>query len=218
MELTVTTRDSFGKANGALRKSGKIPAEFYGHGMANGHLAVDRKEFIRLFKEAGESTVITLLMDGKKQPSLVHDIQHDPVTGDITHIDFYGVRMDVSVRTMIPLEFTGEAPAVKEKGAVITKAVSEVEVEALPGDLPHGIAVDISGLAELEQSIYVRDLVVPKNVKILTDLDTAIVIAAAPAPEEEIPPPPIDVADVKVETEEKKAERDAGKEAEQTNA
>lgn len=214
MELNTLSRDILGKANKGLRNDGKIPAEFYGHGMQNQTVVVDRKEFQKVYKEAGENTVITLVLEGKKQPCLVHDVQHHPVSGEIIHVDFYGVRMDEKLRTMVPIEFTGEAPAVKEKGAVINKAVAEIEVEALPNDLPHKLTVDLSGLIELNQSIYVKDIAVPKNVKVLIDPETAVVTATEPAPEEEIAPVVTDVSEVKVETEEKKAERDAVKEAE----
>lgn len=217
MELNTLSRSILGKANKTLRRDGKIPAEFYGHGMQNQTLVVDGKEFQKLYKQAGENTVITLVVEGKKQPCLVHDVQHDSVTGEVIHVDFYGVRMDEKLRTMVPLEFIGEAPAVKEKGAVINKAVAEIEVEALPNDLPHSLTVDLNSLSELNQSIYVKDIIVPQNVKVLIDPETAVVTATEPAPEEEIAPPVADVTEVKVETEEKKAERDAEKEAE-TNA
>lgn len=218
MELNTLPRTALGKANKSVRQEGKIPAEFYGHGMENKTLAVDRKEFQKVFKQAGENTVVNLVLDGKKQPCLVHDVQHDTVSGEVIHIDFYGVRMDEKLRTMVPLEFSGESPAVKELGGILNKAVAEIEVEALPADLPHSFMVDISGLAELNQSIYVKDIKASKNVKILMDADTAVVTVTEPAPEEETAPPVVDVSEVKVESEEKKAEREAGKEEALPNA
>jgi len=217
MELATEIRNSAGKSSTStknLRAEGKIPAEFYGRGMENKTLMVDRAAFRKLFKEAGENTVITLLVDGKKQPCLVHDVQYHPLTNEIAHVDFYGIRMDEKLQTMVPVEFTGEAPAVKEKGGIVMKAVSEIEVEALPADLPHSFTVDLSALVDLGQSIYVKDIAVPQNVKVLSDPETVLVNVTEPAPEEEITPPAIDIADVKVESEEKAAERAAGKEAE----
>lgn len=207
MELQANERTVFGKDLKALRKEGHIPAEFYGRGMENRTLAVPRKEFQNLFKQAGENTVITLVMGEKKQPSLIHDVQYDPISGEIIHVDFYGVRMDEKIKTSVPVEFVGESPAVKEQGGVLAKGVTEIEVEALPGDLPHAFTVDISGLVEIDQSIYVRDIRVSDKVKILLDPETAVLTVTPPAPEEETPPPAIDVADVKVESEEKKEER-----------
>ncbi len=214
MELATSVRTQFGKAVRHLRSEGKIPAEFYGHGMENRPLAVEKKAFQKLYKEAGENTVITLLLGEKKQPCLVHDVQYDPVSGDIVHVDFYGVRMDEKLRTMVPVEFTGEAPAVKEKNGILNKAISEIEVEALPADLPHAFTVDVSGLAELNQSIYIKDITVPQNVKIFLDPETAVATVTEPVKEEEIAPPTMDVADVKVESEEKAAERAQATEAE----
>ena len=214
MELATSPRTQLGKAVKHLRSEGKIPAEFYGHGMPNQALAVEHKAFQKLFKQAGENTVITLVLDGKKQPCLVHDVQYHPVSGEILHVDFYGVRMDEKLRTMVPVEFGGEAPAVKEKGGVVNKAISEIEVEALPADLPHSFAVDLSVLADLNQSIYMKDIAVPQNVKVFLDPETVIATVTEPAPEEEIAPPAMDVADVKVESEEEVAKRAQAAEAE----
>jgi large subunit ribosomal protein L25 len=213
MELTATERSVLGKASRAVRKEGKIPAEFYGHGMENKTIAVSKADFHKVFKEAGESTVITLLVDGKKQPALIYDVQHHPSSGELVHVDFYGVRMDQLLTASVQIEFVGEAPAVKEKGGVINRAYSEIEVEALPADLPHSLTVDLSGLTELNQSISAKDIEVPKNVKLLLDADAVIVTVTEPAAEEEIAPPVIDVADVKVETEEKVAQRAKEEEA-----
>lgn len=217
MDLKATIRETFGKANKGLREQGLIPGEFYGHGMKNETLSVDRGEFNKVFKEAGENTVITLLMGDKKQPSIIYDVQHDPRTGDVIHVDFYGVRMDEKIKAKVPLEFIGEAPAVKEKGGVVNRALSEIEVESLPGDLPHSLQIDLSGLAEINQSIYIKDIDIRKNFKILLSADTVIVTIMPPVKEEEIAPAPApDVSEVKVETEEKKAARAEEKEKEAT--
>lgn len=211
MELQAQLRTVLGKSTKNLKNQGLVPAEFYGRGFPNQTLSVSKGDFEKVLKTAGESTVITLLVDGKKHPSIIHDIQHDFISGEIIHVDFYGVHMDEKISAHVPIEFTGEAPAVKSHGGVLIKAVDEVEVEALPADLPHSFVIDLGALAELNQSVYVKDLPVPKNVKILLDGETALVTVMPPLKEEEVVAPVMDVADVKVETEEKKAERDAGK-------
>lgn len=211
MELQAQLRTVLGKSTKNLKNQGLVPAEFYGRGFPNQTLTVAKGDFEKVLKTAGESTVITLLVDGKKHPSIIHDIQHDFISGDIIHVDFYGVHMDEKISAHVPIEFTGEAPAVKSHGGVLIKAVDEVEVEALPADLPHSFVIDLGALAELNQSVYVKDLPVPKNVKILLDGETALVTVMPPLKEEEVVAPVMDVSDVKVETEEKKAERDAGK-------
>src|SRR5579871_5810729 len=211
MDLVVKTRAELGKKVKVLRKEGFIPAELYGHGLANIHLSVPAKEFNKVFKAAGKSTVVTLTIDKDKKPAIIHDVVRDSLTHEVAHIDFYQVRMDEKMKAKIPFEFIGIAPAIKAHGAVINKSMTEIEVEALPNDLPHSITVDLSVLDELNKSIYVSDLKLPKTVKIMIEGETAIATATPPAPEEEVVAPVVDVADVKVESEEKAAARAAEK-------
>lgn len=215
MDLAVKTREKFGKSTKALRKEGFIPAELYGRGFENAHLAISKKDFQKAFEEAGESTIINLLIGSEKRPALVHDIQKDFLTDEIIHIDFHQVRMDEKITAHIPLEFTGESPAVKEFAGILNKTISEIEVEALPGDLPRHFEVDISILKELNQSFYVSDLKVPKGVEILIEPKTVIATITPQAEEEKVEEVPVDVTAVKVESEEKAAERAKEKEAEE---
>jgi large subunit ribosomal protein L25 len=221
MDLATTKREITGKKVRALRREGFIPAELYGHGLANEHLSVSAKEFGKVFKEAGSATVVTLLVGQDKKPALIHEVQRDFLSGDVAHIDFYQVRMDEVITAKVPLEFTGESKAVKEQQAMVTKAMTELEVEALPGDLPHNLKVDLALLDDLNKSIYVKDIAVPKGVKVLVDAETAVATATPPVKEEVAAPAPeavaaggTDVSAVKVETEEKVAERAAGKKEE----
>lgn len=212
MDLSVTTREVLGKKVGALRKEGVIPAELYGHGFENVHLALPAKEFNKLFKLAGATSVVTLLLGKEKKSAMIHEVSRHPVTSDIIHVDFHQVRMDELIKAEVPLEFIGESPAVKAKGAVINKALSEVEVESFPQDIPHSIVVDLSTLDDFGKTIYVKDLKVAKGVKILVDEDAAVVTASEPAPEEEVAPAEtVDVSAIASEGDEKKAERDAAK-------
>lgn len=213
MELLVKPREKLGKAVKVLRREGFIPAELYGHGINNVHLSVPSRDFAKVFKEAGTNTVVNLLVDGRKQPVLIHDVAKDFLTDEVAHVDFYQVRMDEKLKAKIPLEFTGESPAVKEKAGILNKAMTEIEIIALPSDLPRRLSVDLSGLVDLNQSIYVRDIKIPKGVEVLVDPETVIVTATPPVAEEEKieAAPVIDVGAVKVETEEKKAERAAEK-------
>lgn len=213
IDLTVKEREKVGKGARSLRKAGFILAELYGRGLKNAHLSVNKKEFEKIFKEAGESTVINLLIGEDKRPALVHDIQKDFLTNEIIHIDFHQVRMDEKIKTHIPLEFVGEAPAVREFGGILNKTISEIEVEALPSDLPRHFEVDISSLKELNQSIYVSDLKLPSGVVILVEPKTVIVTVTPPlAEEEKVEEAPVDLGAVKVEAEEKVVERAKEKE------
>lgn len=215
MDLVVKKREKLGKAVRGLRREGLIPAELYGHGVENLHLAVPAKEFAKLFREAGGHTIVNLNVGGEKRPALVGGVQRDYLTGEVSHVDFYQVRLDEKIRAKIPLEFSGEAPAVKKKEGVLHRVVSELEVEALPQDLPHKLVVDLRTLDDLNKSFYVKDLKFPVSVKVLVEPETVVATVVPPRKEEEkvAAPAEAEVSTVKVETEEKKAERAKGVEA-----
>jgi large subunit ribosomal protein L25 len=211
MDLAVKERTVFGKKVNALRRDGLIPAELYGHGVPNVHLSVSAKEFAKTYAVAGENTVITLAVGTEKVPAIIYHVERHYLSGAPASIDFYQVRMDEKITTRVPIEFVGESLAVRDKGAIINKAMVEMEVEALPNDLPHQLTVDLSLLDDIDKTIYVRDVVVPKGVTFLVEGDTAVATATAPRAEEEIAAPVADVSEVKVEAEEKVAERAAAK-------
>ena len=142
---------------------------------------------------------------------LINNFQRSPLTNEISHIDFYSVRMDEKITAAIPLEFINESPAVKEKIGILIKAMHEIEIEALPADLPHHIEVDIGNLSDIGMSIRVKDLKINKGVKLLVDRETVVAVINEIAKEEEIVAP-ISVEEVKVEGEEKKKEKEEKKE------
>ncbi|MDR3581797.1 MAG: 50S ribosomal protein L25 [Candidatus Pacebacteria bacterium] len=212
IHLAVQPRTIIGKQVKSLRNEGLIPAELYGHGTKNEHLTVSAKEFNKVFKTAGSSTMVMLDLGKEKKSAMIHDIYRDSVKGDIMHVDFYQVRMDEKITARVPIEFVGESPAVKEKNAVINHSLSEVEVEAFPQDIPHAIVVDLGVLTDFDQSIYVKDLAVPKGVEIQVEGDTVVATATEPLPEEVAAPvETVDMSAIKTEGDEKKAERDADK-------
>ncbi len=214
MDLAVKTRDVLGKKVKALRREGFIPAELYGHGFKNIHLALPAKEFNKVLKAAGSTSVVTLLLGKESKSAMIHEVARDSVSSEIIHVDFHQVRMDELVKAHVPLEFVGEAPAIKTQGAVVNRSMSEIEVEAFPQDLPHSLVVDLSVLDELDKTIYVKDLKCPKGVTFLVDTGTAIATATPPAPEEvAVPAETVDVSAITTEGEVKKAERDAEKAA-----
>ena len=211
MDLAVTERTVLGKKVNALRREGLIPAELYGHGVPNVHLSVSAKEFAKTYAAAGENTVITLAVGKEKIPVIVNHVERHYLSGKPASIDFYQVRMDEKITARIPIEFIGDSIAVKEKGAIINKSMVEIEVEALPNDLPRQLTADLSLLDGIDKTIYVRDIAAPKGVTFLVEGDTAVATATAPRIEEEVVAPVADVSEVKVEAEEKVAERVAGK-------
>lgn len=213
MELTAQKREVFGRAVKPLRAKGFIPAELYGKGLENLHLAVPKKELAKVFKQAGENAIVTLLVDKEKRPVLIHDLQSDPVTDEVLSVDFYQVRLDEKIKIKVPIEFIGIASAVKDKGGILVKTVQEVEVEALPNDIPHSIPVNLESLIDIGKSIRLKDLLIKGDFKFLGDLETVLVTITAPLTEEKEAElaQAVDVSTVKVETEEKKTERDAKK-------
>lgn len=185
--LEVQTRELKAVAD-ALRSQKLIPAVFYGKGEKNIHLQVDYQTFRRLYINSG-SQLIDLVIDGKtNKKALVHDMQYDPLTGKITHIDFLRVNLKEAVTTEVEIEVMGVAPAVKDLGGVLNQIKDVVEIKCLPTDIPKVIQVDISGLTEFNSAIHVRDLVVPKEVTVLDVPDDVVVIVNAPRVEEEEAP------------------------------
>lgn len=194
-----------------MRDAGFIPAELYGREFDNIHLSVPEKDFNKIFKEAGESTLVNLVVGSEKIPVLIYDISADPLTDRVSHIDFYRVRMDEKTEVPVEIEFIGEPQAVKEKKGILVKAIHEIEVRALPIDLPHNIEIDINGLAEIGDTIHIKDIKPIKGVEFLAEPDA--VIATITEIIEEVEETPVSVEEVKVEGEEKRAEKE--KETEQ---
>lgn len=211
IELKAERRLKFGKANRSLRAAGLIPAELYGRGIQNLHLVVKEKDFNKIFKEAGETGVIQIEVDGEKHPVLIHEVDRDYLSGAIVHVDFHQIQMNEKIRVHVPVEVVGDSPAVKGLGGVLNRTLSGIEVEAFPADLPQKFTVDISGLTELNQSIYVRDIALPQGVQVLVSPDTVVLTITTPVKEDVAPAAPVEVGEIKVETEEKKAEREKKK-------
>jgi large subunit ribosomal protein L25 len=212
MDLLVQKRD-LSVAPKVLLRGGFIPAELYGRGVSNIHLSVPAKEFRRVFATAGETTIVNLLVDGSTHPVLITDVTNDSLTGEPTHIDFYQIQAGQKITAPVPLEYVGEAPAVA-LGGVLTKAFSEIEVEAVAEKLPHSFVVDISVLKEIGDTIAVSDLNFPDGVKVLIDTHTVLASVSAAREEEIVTASDIDLSAIKTEGDIKKAEREAQKSSE----
>ena len=215
MNLTVEQRTVFGKKAKPLRAQGRIPAELYGNKVENRHLSVDAKEFLPIFKEAGESTIIHLRDKDQTYPVLIQEVDIHPVSDEVRNIDFYQVDMKKKLELSIPVEFMGEAPAVKQ-GGVLVKAVQDIEIRCLPADIPHTIRVDLSALKDIDQAIAIKDLAPINGVEILLDPGAVIAIINAPV-EEPAEETPADVSTVVVEGEEKR-KQEAAQQAEEGSA
>ncbi len=215
MELAVQKREKFGKAVRSLREQGLIPAELYGKGVENLHLAIPSKEFKKVFKQAGESSMVNVVLGNEKRPVMISGVAVDPVTDEVLSIDLYQVRLDEKIKIKVPLEFIGEAPAIKDFKGILVKAMQELEVEALPTNIPRSLVVDLTKIAQIGQSVYAKDLAVPSDVKLLVGPEAVLATVTAQMTEEQEAKLAAEVKpeDIKVETEEKKAERDATKAA-----
>lgn len=172
-------REVVGKKVKVLRREGKLPAVIYGHGIDPISIVLDARSSSRTLARASSSTLITIELDGKQYPTLVREKQLDFIRNSIIHVDFLAVSMTEKITATVGVQLEGTAPAVNEFNAVIVTSLTELEVECLATDLPERFVVDISTLTEIGDGIYVKDIVPPPNVDILTDPDEVIVVATA---------------------------------------
>ena len=171
-----------------MRRSGLVPCIVYGTVKKN--LTIQCKEFDlhRAFVKAGESTLVELQTEEAKIPVLFKDVSFDPVSGREIHVDFYAVNMNKEIETMVQLKITGEAPAVKDLGAILVVPHNTVKVRCLPKDLPHELLIDISKLAACHDTVTVAAIALPKGVTVIDTPTTVVAVAQEPRKEEEIVP------------------------------
>lgn len=212
INLLAKIRKDMGKKTFALREKGILPGILYGPKIEKSFpVEVDLKEFEIVYQQAGESSLVQLSVDQKKFLVLIYDRKADPITGTIIHVDFYQPKLDEEIIAIVPLIFEGEALACKDLSGTLVKNIHEVEVRALPQNLPHEIKVNIEKLKTFEDSILIKDLIISKDVKILKDAEEAVALVSSPKDIEEELEKPIEekVDEVeKVEKEKKEEEED----------
>lgn len=213
LTLKVKKRETLGKKVKKLRQNGILPGVLYGPEVKNLSLEMDLKEFEKVYKEAGESSLVSLEVGKDKFLVLIHDIKKDPLTGKAIHVDFYQPILTEEVEAAVPIVFEGEAPAVKELGGTLVKEIQELEVKALPQNLPHELKVNVESLKTFEDEILVKDLKVAEGVKIQREPDEIIAVVTPPEKVEEELEKPIEE---KVEEVEKVEEKKEKEEAERT--
>ncbi|HEV3245280.1 MAG TPA: 50S ribosomal protein L25 [Candidatus Paceibacterota bacterium] len=196
LTLEVKVRDSKESADD-IRKKGLVPAIFYGRAEAATPISVDALKFDRVFREAGETTIVTLKGGGIEKDTLIHDVQMHPVTGKPLHADFYVLEKGKKITIKIPLEFEGAAPAEK-LGHIIVKALHEVEIEVAPQELPKSLAVDLSKLENVGDHILASQIELPPSATLLTGADE-IVTSVTEFKEEKLDEPPTPVVPAEVE-------------------
>lgn len=203
-QIKATNRDISTKLD-ALRKTGFIPAVFYGAGKTTTSIQVNNVEFKKVWHKAGESSAVSITMPEGNIDALIHEVQTDAVTDEPIHIDFLAIDMKKKITVKVPLEFEGISGAVKSGAGNLVKVLHEIEIEALPKDLPHNLVVDISTLAGLENVVLVSDIKLPAGVTLVTHAEE--VVASIVAQKEEVEETvPVDLSAIEVEKKGKKDE------------
>src|SRR3989344_1923635 len=175
--LKASEREVLGKEVKKLRRDGIIPGHIFGNKVESEHISVKLVDFVKVFHQAGETGLVDLKVGEEKiRPVLIRDVQVDPVKGSPLHIDFYQVNLLEKVTVPVPVVLIGDEPEIVHTGeAVVIQPVSEVEVEALPAELPEKIEVDITSLKAIDDAILVSQLSVPEGVTILADPEVVVV-------------------------------------------
>jgi large subunit ribosomal protein L25 len=205
LAIKAKQRDNDVKA-GVLRQSGEIPAVFYGAGKNTTHISIPAIDFKKIWREAGESSTVKIQMPKDSIDVLIHEVQVDPVTGEPMHADFLAIDMTKKIKVKVPLVFVGLSGAVKNGIGNLVKVLHEVEVEALPADLPHDLTVDVSKLETLENVVNVSDIKLPAGVVAITAPSDVVASIVAQVEEKEEVPEPVDLSAIEVEKKGKKEE------------
>lgn len=193
----------------ALRKAGEVPAVFYGMGNATTPITISKIEFKKVWHKAGESSAVELTVDGKKVDVLIHEVQTHPVNDEPIHVDFLAIDMNKKIKVNIPIEFVGVSPAVKSGTGNLVKVMHEVEVEALPKDLPKNLTVDISSLIDTTSQLTIADIKLPAGVTIMAEISEVVASIIEQKEEVEEAVVPVDLSAIEVEKKGKKEEEGA---------
>lgn len=213
--LTITAQKRDSKANlDFIRSQGFVPAVFYGPKAPSTPISVKENDFIKVWKEAGESSVITIEGIDGGHDALIHDIDRDPVTGVVRHVDFYVIEKGKKLTVNVPLEYVGVSAAVKDLGGTLVKVLHEIEIEAMPKDLPHNLTVDISSLTDFEQQIKASDIKLPAGVTLITEADEVVVLASPAKEEVEEVAVPVDLSAIELSEKKGKKEEEGAEGAE----
>jgi len=220
LELEVSKRDVTGKKVRFLRRQGVIPANIYGHGIDSTAINVDARSLKHLLAHVGSTDLIDLNIGDSKNALrvLVRQVQRNPITDDLLHVDFYQVRMDEKIKADVPIAFIGEAPVLKKvKNSSVLHLIDSLHIEALPDDLPHSIEIDVSSLEELDSTIHVKDIQLGDRITLLSDPEQMAVKVIEARKEEVIEVPVEAVAEEEVEVageaeEAEEAETESGEE------
>lgn len=190
-KLKAEKRKIAGRKVKKLRREGFLPSNLYGKKVNSLALQVILSDFQKVYSEVGESGLVDLQFDSEVRPILIHNVQLHPVTDEPLHADFHQVSLTEKTTAMIPVELVGEAPAVEQKIGILIQPLSEVEVEALPQDLPEHFEVNVSNLAQIDDAVTVADIKADKEkIEIKAEPSEIVAKITALVKEEEVAPPP----------------------------
>jgi large subunit ribosomal protein L25 len=192
------------KTSEELKEEGNIPAVLYGSKIDNVSLSISLKDFESVLQKAGESTMIELEVDGKKFNVFIHDVQSNVITGKPMHVDFFQPSLTEEIELSVPLIFEGQSEAVNSLGGTLVKHLFEIEIKSLPQNAPAHIKVNIDKLKTFEDDIFVKDLEIPSNVKVVRNLDEVVATVSSVTKVEEELEKPIEEKVDEVEKIEKK--------------
>lgn len=184
--ITAKLREEKGSKNDAIRAEGKVPAVVYGTGTEPLSITLDRNEFIKIYHDAGESSLINLQVEGKEPLHvLIHDFQQDAISDQVIHVDFHSVDINKEIEADVDLEFVGEPLAVKALGGTFIPSRDSITVRCLPTKLVRNIKVDISTLKTFDDTISVRDLQLPEGIIAVDAPELNIASISAPQKDED---------------------------------
>jgi len=189
--LKAEKRKVLGRKVKKLRREGVLPANIYGKKIKSLSIKFPVVDFEKVYKAAGETGIVEVAIGKQKRSVLISNVQLDPVTDKPLHVDFHQVDLKEKTTADVPIELIGESPAEKQGLGTVVQSINEIEVEALPKDLPDKFEIDLSKLAKVDQTVQIKDLVVDtKKVKILAEAEQIVVKVEPPRKEEEVAPPP----------------------------
>jgi len=196
IELLANTREILGKKVRFLRRQGITPVHLFGHNVESVPLQCDTAPLKRVLAQAGKTRLISLKLDQAKKPRsvVVREVQREPQSGELLHIDFYQVSMKEEMRVEVPIIPVGEAPALKSKGNFLMQELGSLTIECLPDEIPSSVELDISSLTEAEQAIHVKDIGLGEGITVLNNPEQLVVKISArtveePTVEEEVKAP-----------------------------
>lgn len=169
ISLEAESRTALGKKTGALRRAGITPIHVYGRGTESLTLQADTHDLVRALNRAGHTTPLTVKVGSDEHFVMVRDIQTHPVTAGVIHVDFFQVSRTERIHALVPLHFEGDALGARDEGASLSEDLHEIEVEALPNDVPHGFTVDVSVMTAPDSAILAKDIALPSGVTLITD-------------------------------------------------